>query len=174
MEGHALIEAEYARLTDEFSRTQSQAVADAERLLYKGGGTEHYAQMLARASGTPDEQLPELAKLAAQSGLADLEQAVAVVANQRRPGGTSPLFRDWVAKDPERQAAFDRLRGTPRAGQFYARTLGVKPPKAKREQIEPTAADLQKAAEEKAAKDRPRQAFFGYPGPRRRVGRKVS
>src|SRR5215207_9513228 len=52
VEGHRLIEAEYARLTEEFSRTQSQAVVEAQSRLYKGAGTEHYAQMLAQASET--------------------------------------------------------------------------------------------------------------------------
>jgi len=175
MEGHTLIEAEYTRLTEDFSRTQSKAVVEARGKLYKGSGTQYFSEMLARAAATPDEKLPELAKLAAQSGLADLEQAVAVVADQREPAGTSELFRDWVAKDPERQAALERLKGTPKGPQFHARTMGVKPPKARREDLEPTAADYQKAQAEKAAKDAPRTEFFGaVPGPRRQVGRRIA
>jgi hypothetical protein len=173
MEGRPLIEVEYDTLTTEFSRAQSQAVVEAERLLYKGGGSEHYAAMLSRASDTPDEKLPELARLASQSGLADIEQAVAVVADQRSPGGRSPLFRDWVAKDPDRVAAHDRLRRTPGPAQFHARTLGVKPPKADARDLQPTAADEQRAAAEEAARQRPRQEFFGKPQPRRQVGSRI-
>jgi hypothetical protein len=100
---------------------------------------------------------------------------VAIVSAQRNPGGTSEIFRDWVARDPKRQAAHDRLRGTPKSGQFYDRTRGVKPPKAKPTDLEPTAADIQKAAAEKAAKDAPRVEFFGgTPQPRRQVGSRIS
>jgi hypothetical protein len=173
MEGHQAIQAEYDRLTEDFSRRQSQALVEAQRKLYKGSGTEAYHRALAEASAAPDERLPELAKLAAQSGLRDLEQAVAVVADQHSPGGRSPLFRDWVAKDPDRVAAHDRLRRTPGPAQFHARTLGVKPPKADARDLQPTAADEQRAAAEEAARQRPRQEFFGKPQPRRQVGSRI-
>src|SRR5215204_4594409 len=96
MQGHEEIMQTYNRLVDEFSARQSQAITEARRLLYRGGGTENYQRCLAQASNTPDEKLPELAALAQQSGLRDLEQAVAIVSAQRNPGGTSEIFRNWV------------------------------------------------------------------------------
>jgi hypothetical protein len=174
IEGHGLIEAEYARLTSEFGRQQGKAVAEARRKLFKGAGPQHFSEMLARASGTPDEGLPELAKLAAQTGDASFEQAVALVADQRKPHGTSPIFQDWVARDPARQAAYERLKGTPKAEQFHARTLGVKPPKARPADLQPTADDEQRAIEEKAARAAPRVEFFGGTAPRRQVGSRIS
>jgi hypothetical protein len=174
MEGRQLIEDELDRLAGEFGREQGKAVAEAQHLLYKAGANEHYAAMLVKASSTPDERLPELAELASQGGLADLERAVARVANQRKPGGTSPIFADWVAKDPARKEAQARLKGTPRMRQFEARVRSARPPRARPEDLTPTYSDHQKAAEEKAAKNAPRTEFFGgTPAVRRQAGRRV-
>jgi hypothetical protein len=175
MEAHQSIEDEWARLCEEFSRTQSQAVVEAQKKLYRGASTEAYQRALAEASSAPDERLGELAQLAAQSGLRDLAQAVAVVDDGRKPGGRSELFASWVSQDPARQAAHARLKGTPKGAQFHARTQGVKPPRAKAEDLQPTYDDRQKAAAEKAAKDAPRVEFFGgVPEPRREVGRRIA
>jgi hypothetical protein len=174
MQGHQTIMEEYDRLAGEFGRQQGKAVAAAQNVLYKEGASEHYAEMLARAASTPDEKLPELMQLASQSGLADLERAVDRVADQRKPGGTSELFDAWVAKDPKRQAARDRLAGTPRLRQFEARLRAVKPPRANADDLTPTATDEQRAADERAAKSAARVEFFGgTPRPRRQVGSRI-
>jgi hypothetical protein len=173
-EGHGLIMSEYERLADAFSRQQSQAFVEAERTLYGGPKTSSYQQALTEAAAASDEKLPELMKLAASSGLGELERAVAVVANQRKPG-RSELFDQWVSADPARVAARERLLGTPKPGQFYDRVRALKPPRAEVRDLEPTAADYQAAREAKAQQDAPRQRFFGgTPAPVRQVGSRIS
>jgi len=157
-------------LSDEFGWDVGKTIQEAEATLYAGSGKD-FSRHLTSVANVPDERLSELMNTAVRSGQEELARAVAVTAYER---GERGLFSRWAEANPERAAAVERIKGTPGAEQLYTRTAhAMRPPKANLQDLVPTAEDKRKAAEAEAAKNAPRQAFFG-PQVRRQVGRKVS
>jgi hypothetical protein len=109
---------------------------------------------------------------ARRSSQTDLERATAQVAYQR---GLRPVWQSWAEADPQRAAAVTLLRGVPGIEQLHTRTArAMRPPKATADDLEPTAADHQRAAEAAAEKARPRARFFGVSRQRRQVSGRIS
>jgi hypothetical protein len=170
MAAYASLEKRLGTLAGEFGRTVGKDVQEATEELYAGAG-EKFSEHLTSVANVPDERLEQLMNTATRSGQEELARAVAAVAYER---GQRGLFNRWADANPERAAAIERLKGTPGSEQLYTRTARtMRPPKANIEDLLPTHEDARKAREAEAAKNMPREAFFG-PQVRRQVGRKVT
>jgi hypothetical protein len=174
VEGYEKILRDYEKQHEAtINASHSHRVGKAEDVLFGPGGGE-YANLLVGLAGAPDERLPELYALAAQSNQPDLLRAVAHTARQR---GGAGLFDQWARSDPERAGAVDYLARTPNAQRFVDRTLlAHKPPKADPASLEPSAADRERASEAERAKRQPVQEFFAPDptGGKRQTGRRTA
>jgi hypothetical protein len=170
-ESYEGLERRFEELTREFGKDVSKDVFEAEETLRRGTGAS-FAEHLTQVSGMPDEKLGELMIMARRSSQTDLERATAQVAYQR---GLRPVWQSWAEADPQRAAAVTLLRGVPGIEQLHTRTArAMRPPKATADDLEPTAADHQRAAEAAAEKARPRARFFGVSrNGRRQVGGRI-
>jgi hypothetical protein len=165
------LETKLETLSGQFGRDVGKDVQEATQTLYAGSG-EKFSEHLASVANVPDERLEQLMNTAVRSGQEELARAIAVTAYER---GERAVFNRWAEANPERAAAIERLKGTPGSEQLYTRTARtMRPPKANIEDLLPTLEDERKAREAEAAKNQPREEFFGPSGARRQVGSRVS
>jgi hypothetical protein len=170
MEAYSGLEKRLGTLSEEFGRGVGKDVQEATQTLYAGAG-EKFSEHLTSVANVPDERLGQLMSTAIRSGQEELARAIAVTAYER---GERSLFNRWAEANPERAAAIERLKGTPGSEQLFTRTARtMRPPKANIEDLMPTHEDERKAREAEAAKNLPREEFFG-PQVRRQVGSRVS